>query len=362
MAVNKDIEFHYTGGVSNTDPEQSWFGARSTAGGNTVYDYESTVTAVSSLGFGDSAHTGEGAGVHNGKYVLFVDGNDELLVCRVVGYSDAGWFDLFPVPQNIQVGDTYRLFDVNSLFDDLSAAECAAGDVEYRLIAAYNNSGQTLNGPARVWVEEVDVGQTEFDIAADDNPTGNPVGPTPSDEKEEPDLSGFGASAEFSRPISDTSGLRQPSFTGSLDNLTLGLAGHRLISIRRTTAAKSKRRGRILAMIMVQQESPSPVQTVKTGCLIVLNADGYTPAITVTKDRDVHIGGGARITAEVRTVETDAAVEEADVAFELTGLKLLIPDGSQTDSNGRLKATYHGSEDPDDAGDPPPQATITAKV
>jgi hypothetical protein len=360
MAANKDIQFWLSGGASNTDPAESYRGARSTV--QTVYEYESTVTAVSSLGFGDSAHTGEGAGIHNGKYVLFVDGNDELLVCRIVAYSDAGWFDIFPVPLNIQVGDTYRLFDVNSLYDDINPAECAAGDSEYRAIMGYNNSGQGLLGPARVWVQEVDLGDADFAIMADDNPSGTLDAPYIPNDKTEPPPTGFGDSAEFNTPTSATHGLRQPSVLGATDNLGLAVASHRIIEIRRTVSANTKRRGRVLAMIVMQQDSPSPAQTIKSGCLIVLDSDGYTPDITVTKDRDVRIGGGARITALVEAQETGLPVPEEDVSFELTGNDALIPDDSQTNSSGIVKATYHASEDPDEAQDPPPQATITAKV
>ena len=41
----------------------------------------------------------------------------------------------------------------NSIFDDVSGAEAAAGDIEYRCIYVHNNHGSLTLTSAKVWIE-----------------------------------------------------------------------------------------------------------------------------------------------------------------------------------------------------------------
>ena len=62
----------------------------------------------------------------------------------------------------------------NNLFDDVSGAEAAAGDTEYRAIAFHNNHGSLALTACKIWIS-VDTGNGEDDIKFDIESPSNEV-------------------------------------------------------------------------------------------------------------------------------------------------------------------------------------------
>jgi hypothetical protein len=113
----------------------------------------------------------------------------------------------------------------NNLFDDVSGAESAAGDVEYRAFYIQNNHGSLTLQDARVYISAATSStSTEFDIAPADEAITTTI-ETIADESTAP------VGPVFSRPTTYAGGIALNGTTG------LPPAAYKGIWIKRTVTA-----------------------------------------------------------------------------------------------------------------------------
>lgn len=92
----------------------------------------------------------------------------------------------------------------NNLWDDVSGAEAAAGDVEYRCIYIKNNHGSLTLQSAVVWIDSLTTStSTEFDIALDPAAVGATATASTVDENTAP----TGGTVTFTQPTTKGAGL-----------------------------------------------------------------------------------------------------------------------------------------------------------
>lgn len=90
----------------------------------------------------------------------------------------------------------------NNLFDDVSGAEAAAGDTEYRGAYVKNNHGSLTLQAAALWIDALTSSPgTEFDLGLDPAAVGSDSSTTIANENTAP------AGVTFSRPTSKGAGL-----------------------------------------------------------------------------------------------------------------------------------------------------------
>lgn len=112
-----------------------------------------------------------------------------------------------------------------NLFDDVSGAESAAGDIEYRGFYAHNNHGSLTLQDARIYISSLtSSADTEFDLAIAAEAV-NTTMATIANESTAP------ATVTFTRPTTYSGGLQLNSATG------LAAGARRGVWIRRTVNA-----------------------------------------------------------------------------------------------------------------------------
>lgn len=355
MATNLDMTFHLSGGAGNTDPNASLGGARSTAGGGALHDVESTFTSTGSAGafeVFDSA-LGGSDGDHVGKYLLVVDGASELHAGRILRYraSDGRFFLDEPLAVALGIGDTYRLFPKNNLFDDVTPTQSAFGTPEYRGIYLLNNNGTDTYSPQSMWIRRLDDGPIGLEIFADDNNSGQPTLPAFSDSEVGPSagqLSAVNLNGRFSSPLTFSIGqLGSPNVTGPRN---LGSNAHRGIYVRRLVPSDQQARASV-AFLIIGEGTFSGQK--RSGAIVHFDVDGFTLDTAGVKfDRTVKINGGARVDVTVRSVEKGTTVEGVAVSYRhsLGPGTLTVGDFTETDARGKSFAAYTAPTDQADAG------------
>jgi len=359
VATGAEIVWYLSGGAANTDPNASLGGARSTAAGGVLHFRQATLTSAqtSRQRFVDTAAIGLGTVVVGDDWVLFARGPAILHADRILAFDSAtGTFTLERgTPALAASGDTYRLFHKNNLFDDVSAAESAAGDTEYRMVFGRNESGAALTSPSRVFVRPANWGEAvDFDLMADDN-TVNVTPPTIPNESTEPDASSFfgggGVLAHWVQPFS-LAGSGAPQVNVNLpDNIA------RPVWVRRRVEGPhpTKRKACLLIALQGSEGSAEP-----GAFLAPFDVAGYTPVLTLERDRYQFIGGGGRFAMRLTTLETGDPDPDVPIDWTLTGPGGVFPSvDERTDEDGVSVAPYHSSEDEGDAGT---TVTITARL
>lgn len=113
---------------------------------------------------------------------------------------------------------------LNNLWDDVSGAEAAAGDIEYRCIYVKNAHGSLTWQSVVLWIDSLTSdADTEFDIGLDGAAVGSTASSTSSDENTAPS-----PAVTFSRPTSKGAGL-------SIGDIPAG--SRKAIWIKRTVTA-----------------------------------------------------------------------------------------------------------------------------
>ena len=348
MATNSDMTWHLSGGAANTDPNASLGGARSTAGGGTLHDVESTITGWDSAGgfrVFDNALGGSNDD-HNGKYLVIMEGAIALYASKVIDYRavDGRFALLDPLPA-APGAVLYRLFPKNNLFDDATALQSANGTPEYRGIYVFNVNGADTFDPQSLYIVPLDPGPIDLEIYSDDNFNGAPVMPTFADPEVGPSpasLSSFAPSGIWSSPDTFEIGeFTQPNqiATGSLK--TLAPLGSRAMFVRRIIRPNQQRRTSVAFMLV--SEGTSSGQK-RSGAVVHFDVEGFTLDTAGVKfDRTIKVGGGARVAVTVRSVETGQVVEGVEVAYRHSvgpGTLEAPADFSITDEDGKSFASY----------------------
>lgn len=113
----------------------------------------------------------------------------------------------------------------NNVWDDVSGAEAAAGDIEYRCIYVTNTHGSLTLQNSVVWIDALTTSaSTEFDIALDPAAVGANATASSADENTAP----TGGTVTFTRPTTKGGGL-------SIGDIPAG--SKKAIWLRRTVTA-----------------------------------------------------------------------------------------------------------------------------
>jgi hypothetical protein len=350
------ITFELSGGAANSDPLLSFGGAKS---GTPVEELQSTVTTNQGPDlsiFFDSARIGDGDGTHVDKWILFITGPNALSAARVIDFRSAdGRFQLeFRMPSTSVVGNIYRLFDLNSLFHEVTEAECASGHTDYRLVYCTNTSGDAAT-KWQGYLRDVGIGPSwagvDFEIFSKEN--SSPVEGTPANEETPP--AGLDAVERFTRTLAYYGFPSPQPFRQRTHAQGFGGGTWRAIYVKRIVPENQRRQPFAVCMIVVEMLDAG-LTTVSCGCLLPFGLLGFTPEIAITRDRGpiltgqqladgydsaIRVGHGARFAAEIRAQETGLVVPDLEVGWSLDGPgQIWTPPGPITDVNGVAKATY----------------------
>ena len=94
----------------------------------------------------------------------------------------------------------------NDIFDDVSGADNAASNVEYRCFFAHNSHGSLTLLNAVVWIASETAGGTDLDISVDTT-TASPVGQASAQAKEIADEDTAPSAQTFTSPTTRSTGL-----------------------------------------------------------------------------------------------------------------------------------------------------------
>jgi len=340
-------------GQSRPDP-LTWLGRSYAA--ESIHSLQSTLTANQDVSrrneIIDSARIGDGANAHALKWMAILTGPAALAAARVMSFDDAtGTFKLDRElgPGLAVSGNAYRLFNPGNVFGNLSAAQAVDGITDYRSIALFNAShGAAVNdikiyfrplgslrsdiidrthqgGSGGLWIERSDVFTDIFDSLG-----GRIVG-TGSD--------GFLVSGGWLHPF----GYATADVTYTTMNPTAFVG----IWLRRKLPAGSAP-GLSLAIQIIAEASntgsdPDPLAVSGIICFDIGSApvEGLVQA-----DRFVHVGGGARIDAQLDRLGAPIAQRPVQFGLRLGEQGIIIADDdplagySTTDDEGRASATY----------------------
>lgn len=302
--------------------------------------------ALSAAEVAEVATLGDGPRDHSGKWIAFVNGAAALHASRVAGFDPAtGAYDLDePTPALAAMGDAYRVFKPGNLFAAVDADEAALGATKHRMVYVRNETGVTLTA-LRAYFRLLDPCDTRWRLASDDAVTGDAHDhPTVADEGDEPDLSPFGGGARL---------LPTLTYAASSDQGTGNLSGNasRATWISRETAAGHRARKSCAVQLVVEgTNSGGDPDPISSSALVVFPVAGFTPQLTVSRDRRTRVGGGGRIAAEVRASESGLPVPNQAVAWELDGPGTLDAQEGATGADGRHAVAYAAPSDPAQEG------------
>jgi hypothetical protein len=358
-----DIDFYLSGagshGGAQADPNASLGAYRSSTKLDELESMFTAVAAVDDLKLVDSARIGDGVDAHVGKWLLIVGGNNAVdYASRITTFDNSsGEFGVFTaLPAAVAIGDQYRIFDANNLFDDSSAVEAAAGDVEHRMIYSKNATGIAFTA-VRYYLELLEAGSGELEIVADDHAAASDQWQAASvDEEDEPDLSGFWGNAVFERPIIYGGSSQPPGNPGQPNG------NGNPIWVRRTLAANTRGMSPTVFKLVLEATNTGGVpDPIRGAALIIFDIAGFTSSLEVTRDRKTYVFGGGRMIATLTAQETGLVVSDEPVTWELTsGPGALNFDGTEeTDDDGESSVVYVSPADEAEEGS---SVTITAKV
>jgi len=184
MATAADLKFVLSGGAANTDQMLALGGAISTAAGGVILSQSFTASTLGGITINDAAGNGVGAGglmtyttsgttlqwtspggsigapVNigvTGDYAIYDSTNTGHIKISVVSGSLGG-----DATQNITIANY-----TNKLFDDISQAESAAGDIDYRCFYVKNAHAADTMAGVLLWIDQDPVGVDSIAIGLD---------------------------------------------------------------------------------------------------------------------------------------------------------------------------------------------------
>jgi hypothetical protein len=342
------------------DPQDEWEGQIHSV---CIWDVELGSSAISDLsGFGDGVGAAGGPLDHVGKWFVFVTGNNAIDARKCIYHDNTtGVMGFAPVWGTAPaVGEIYRISGPGHLFDDVTAAQCAAGHIDHRCLFLYNGTGVTLTD-IRLYLLPLDDNGVELEVVAGNLQKGtNPVGSIAVDT-DEPDLDdNLGADAftssipqRFKQLPNYAAAINTPD-PGTFDLVNLGSLP---LWLRRTVPALHKRVDSS-AWLLVAEETGGT----KTAMVITHDVLGFTASFTGELDRIPRTFGGGRFTATVVDATIGLPIEDESVTIVISSGPGTLNSESQpldTDVNGEAFAIYISPEDDAQAGN---SVTITATL
>lgn len=274
---------------------------------------------------------------------------------------------LDPLTAAIGIGDAVQQYDRNRLAmpfhgdlgggntrgADSTSLESAQGFVHYSCHYILNLHTAALT-QAKVYLEPVNAGRTLTEIAQATLPTGFYDPPLIADESDFPDLTGSlggGGAAAFTAATQ-----ANPQGPFSFANGTAVA-----FWLKRTSPVDSPKLTQQAVAVVLDD-------TGGTGIIskAIVNWDtlGFTPDLTLRRGPSIYLGGGARLEAEVRALETGLRVVGQPVTLVQTvgpGTLTVLDDPPNTDERGIVDATYQ-APDPTQTGQIGATVTFEASI
>lgn len=356
------IHPRYTGGSLNSDGSLSLGGVPSSFGVNKFRSFL-TSNMSSDRVFVDTTRIGDGANAHADTYCTFLMGPAALHATKVLAFDDAtGAFLLAePVPSLALSGDGYRINEKHELWQAVSLEDSAQGATHWRCVGIQQNTGGQLSEYS-THVRLLDSAGIGFRVASVNDAEPSPTNFTAiSDEYETPDIVGdcnqFGGVGDVVRDAVFTPELVLPGEPGGrilrnppAGDLRQANLAYIFLWLARDIPAGLPQIGEVAVQFVHRYEDtggdPDPLFT---SWVAFFDVGGYTPDVTIKRDRQLVVAGGVRFEVEVRTLETGVVVPGLDVDYALTDgpgtLHLRDPDDRVTDENGRSFVSYEAPDD-----------------
>ncbi len=246
-----------------------------------------------------------------------------------------------PTPANVAIGDNFRFAQPGDLFPSVSAADALAGRVDYRMLYFVNNFGEG-HEDLKFWIDPIETGGCSLEvIAADVNL--NTVN-LPATDITSP-VNPLGILDPYNVAFNDSEGF---TFKHKSEHATPRQAGGFIIDgntipvwLRRTIPANSQSRLCCFALNCVSAEGGGDPDPFTTGFPIVWEIDAQPRTITLSVDRIVREGGGARLTGTL-TNGSGSPLEGRNVRFTLQSGNGSVSHAADlfTDALGEAKATF----------------------
>jgi len=377
-------------GGSQPDPA-NWLGRQRAS--QLIHDQQSTITATQSADrrneLIDSARIGDGDDAHELKWLAVLTGPAAMAAARIMSFDSAtGSFKLDREigPGLATSGDFYRLYLPGNVFANVTSEQASQGTTEYRSITLENNHGATLTA---VKIYFVPLGS--FDAAGVDRMHQASSGFYIERSDGVTDiLNSLGARVVGGGSdgfLGGTGGWRHPFGYATADTLVANLINNQHIGIwlRRVIPPGSLRRRSVAVQIIAEStvagSDPDPLRA--TG-ILCWNIDRDDPEGELSADRFVHVGGGARLQADVTVDCVPANVRAVRFAVRAGDPGLIFSDDDPlpgfdvTDAQGRAFATFDAPDSPlfagvtshpqliigagTEVGDPQPRVTFSAII
>lgn len=368
MAIAEtSMHWYYSGGVNNTVGSASFGGARAQNQGNAnkTYDLQSTITTGTAADLRilfDSARIGDGVDIHVGKAMLIIDGTAVLGAARILEFDNSNGRFLLEAPFEaaVGIGDTYELHVVDSMFDNVTAAQCATGHTDYRCVYFKNETGGVNANVGMYYHRVLGFGPDPADVSIELWARKAPLtteSTRPNDESGPP-ASQLLANDKFVNPVRrfDIEATPAEPYRTSTPTPLLSNNDHRAVWVKRIIPPNARRNDFVVVQICCEFESDDDQTIVTNSMLMVFSLTGFTPAIDLRPDRgpvlteqqlgdgydaSIRLGHGARMIATVTALETGLPVPDLEIGWTQSGPgELWTPDGPLTDSDGIARATY----------------------
>jgi hypothetical protein len=235
---------------------------------------------------------------------------------------------------------------------DSTPLESAEGFVHYSCHFILLLGGASMTA-AEVYLEPINAGRTVTEIAMAQLPSGLYLPPVIADENVFPDLTGAvsGGAAAFTAATS-----ADPQGPFVFANGTANA-----FWLKRSSPADSPTLTEQAVAVVVEDKGGTGLLS---KAIVHWDTLGYTPDLTLRRGPSIYLGGGARLEAEVRALETGLRVVGQPVTLEQTagpGIFTVLDDPAETDERGIVDATYQ-APDPTEVGEIGETVTFEASI
>lgn len=316
----QELVWYGTTGQDSTTPGTSqpnrsrWLGSVRAA--ETLHEIQSTLTSTQDVRarhfIVDTARIGDGTQAHQLKWIAIQTGPSALAAARVMSFDDStGVFKLDrPLIGSgvAATGDFYRIFDVNNVWPDVTAAQARVGEERFRAIMMRNETAGTIND-VRIYFRVLDMGGDQFNRINTVNTFGG-VFLDRANGSDQVDIldqlgqrdttAGGGSGADG---FIGSGGWTNPFGYGTADSESaIGILANNNMQVwlRRTIREGLRFRNSVAIQIIVETsdtgDDPDPLSS---SAIMVYGVEGGTITGTQEPDRFLTRGGGVRIKGTV---------------------------------------------------------------
>lgn len=355
-----------TTGDSVPDPAD-WLGARPASQALHLTDVATHFEPATST-TGDSGHllvlagrNGSGDGFGQNYWISAQTGNQQGFLARIRDFDDS--VDTFRLQDqggggNFTANDQIHIFAPNNCFSAITEEQARTGLVDYRCVYFYSADLSSSVANWRLWIEPLHGAGCRLEVLAATITGVQGASDVIASTTESPvDSAGrmrwgtgtlFANHNRFKEPTDPTFRNQIP-----LQNVTVGTGAYVAVWLKRTVPANS--RPKVSAAFALKwitslfSGTPSPLEG---AAVLSWDIAGPTPSVSLQRDRNVRISGGARYTATVLDSNGNPVVGQP-VLWELTAPakgSLAGDNPVTTGSDGKASVTYRASTDTADEG------------